>query len=216
MYAFRPEDARSLAQTAIKHAEALINRLNDRQQKDSIAFAQDMLDQTRTKVRAAEQDIVDFRNQEAHFDPVREGAAIIGLIGSLNSSISQLKAELSEVNITSPASPKVAGINARISAMEQQIAEQKISLTGGDRSLAPKLAAYEKLTLERDMDVRTFYAALVLLKSAIKDMDMKRLYLVQFSETESARLPPLSKKTGCYIDNFWFFTLRLLHFQGNR
>ena len=82
--------------------------------------------------------------------------------------------------------------------MEQQIAEQKISLTGGDRSLAPKLAAYEKLTLERDMDVRTFYAALVLLKSAIKDMDMKRLYLVQIVEPNLPDYPLIQENWLLY------------------
>ena len=97
-YAFRPEDAQRIARAALAHGEALINRLNERQQKDSIAFAQDILEKTKTKVQAAEQDIVDFRNREAHFDPIREGAAIIELISSLNVFVAQLKAELSEVN----------------------------------------------------------------------------------------------------------------------
>lgn len=177
VYAFRPEDAQRIAVAALEHAEALINRLNERQQKDSIAFAQGILENARIKVRAAEQDIVDWRNREAHFDPTREGAAVITLISQLNSWASQLKAELNEVNLGSPGSPKLAGIKARIASFEQQVNEQRVLLAGGDKSLAPTLAAYEKLILERDMAVKTFYSTLLLLESAVKDMDMKRLYL---------------------------------------
>ncbi len=177
VYAFRPEDAHRIALAAFAHAEALINRLNERQQKDSIAFAEGILEKTRMKVRAAEQDIVDWRNRESHFDPTREGAAVINLISQLDGFAAQLKAELSEVNASSPGSPKVAGIKARIASFEQQINDQRTLLAGGDKSLAPTLAAYEKLVLERDMAMKTFSSALLLLEAAVRDLDIKRLYL---------------------------------------
>ncbi len=182
VYAFRPDDAQRIAQAALDHAENLINRLNARQQKDSIAFAQEMVDKTKESVREAEQKITDFRNKEGLFDPVREGAATIALIGKLNAEIANLRAELSEVNLSSPGSPKVASIKARIAALDQQINDQRSLLAGGDRSLAPKLAVYEKLMLEREMAVKTFSSALLLLEGAIKDMDMQRLYLQRVVE----------------------------------
>jgi capsular polysaccharide transport system permease protein len=182
VYAFRPDDALRIARAAMEHAENLINRLNARQQKDSITFAQEMLEKAREKVGVAEQKITDFRNREGLFDPIREGAATIALISKLNGDTAQLKAELSEVNISSPGSPKVASIKARIAAIEQQINEHRKVLAGGERSLAPKLATYEKLMLDRDLAVRTFSAALVLLEGAIKDMDMQRLYLEKVVE----------------------------------
>jgi capsular polysaccharide transport system permease protein len=182
VYAFRPDDAQRIARAALEHAENLINRLNARQQKDSIAFAQDMVEKARGKVREAEQKITDFRNREGLFDPIREGAAAIALISKLNGDIAELKAELSEVNISSPGSPKVASIKARILAIEQQINDQRGLLAGGGQSMAPKLAVYEKLMLEREMAVKTFSSALVLLESAIKDMDMQRLYLERVVE----------------------------------
>ena len=182
VYAFQPEDAQRIARSALEHAEALINKLNARQQKDSVAFAQDMLDKAQAKVWEVEQRITDFRNRERIFDPERQGAATIGLIGTLIGQITQLKAELSEVNINSPGSPKIASIKARIGAIEDQIAEQRAQLVGGEQSLAPKLAVYEKLMLERDMAVKVFGSSLISLESAIKDMDMQRLYLERVVE----------------------------------
>jgi capsular polysaccharide transport system permease protein len=182
VYAFRPDDAQRIARAAMEHAESLINRLNGRQQKDSIAFAQDMVEKAREKVRGAEQKITDFRNREGLFDPIREGAAVIALISKLDGDIAQLKAELSEVNISSPGSPKVASIKARIAAIEQQISLQRALLAGEGHSLAPKLAAYEKLMLDREMAVKTFSSALLLLEGAIRDMDTQRLYLERVVE----------------------------------
>lgn len=181
-YAFRPEDAQRMAQVALDHAEALINRLNARQQRDSIAFAQGMVDKAQTQVREAEDRVTAFRNSEKLFDPPRQGAAVIELIGKLNGDIAQLKAELSEVNVNSPGSPKVASIKARIDAFEQQADEQRNFLVGGDQSLAPKLATYEKLVLEREMAVKIFTTSLLSLESAVKDMDTQRLYLERVVE----------------------------------
>ena len=181
-YAFRAEDAQRIAQVALDHAEALINRLNARQQRDSIAFAQGMVDKAQTQVRAAEDRVTVFRNSEKLFDPVKQGAAAIELISKLNGDIAELKAELSEVNVNSPGSPKIASIKGRIAAFEQQADEQRNFLVAGDQSLAPKLAIYEKLVLEREMATKIFTSSLLSLESAIKDMDTQRLYLERVVE----------------------------------
>ena len=147
VYAFRPEDARSIATAALEHAENLINRLNARQQKDSIAFAQDMVEKAAAKVREAQKLITDFRNGEKLFDPTRQGIAMIELIGKLNGDIAQLRAELGEVEANSPGSPKIVSTKARIAALEKEVAEQRTLIVGGAQSLAPKLAVYERLLL---------------------------------------------------------------------
>ena len=120
VYAFRPEDARSITTAALVHAENLINGLNARQQKDSIAFAQDMVQKAAAKVREAQQVITEFRNSEKLFDPTRQGIAMIGLISKLNGDIAQLRAELGEVEANSPGSPKIVSTKARIAALERR------------------------------------------------------------------------------------------------
>ena len=206
VYAFRPDDAQRIAIAALDHAEALMNELSARQQKDSIGFAQDMLEKARTKVWEAEQNITEFRNREGLFDPLHEGDAAINLISRMEGDMAQLMAELSEVNFSSPSSPKIGSIKARIAAIEQQINEQKSLIVGGDRSLAPKLSAYERLTLERDLGVKTFSAALVFLEGAIRDMDLQRLYLQRVVEPN---LPdyPLYPRRGLVILVVFGFSL---------
>jgi capsular polysaccharide transport system permease protein len=181
-YAYRPEDAQKIANAALAHAEDLINRLNARQQKDSIAFAQEMVGKAEAKVKEVQQQITDFRNIEKLYDPIRQGAAAIELISKMNGDIAQLKAELGEVIANSPASPKVTSIKARIAAAERQISEQQVLIAGGDKSLAPKLAVYEKLMLERDLAGKVLSSTLISLENAIKEADLQRLYLQKVVE----------------------------------
>ena len=114
VYAFRPEDARRIALAALNYGEELINRVNDRARSDAIAFAKQMVAEAEEKVRRQQQLITDFRKREAVFDPVRQGVAVIELIGKMNSEVADLKAELEEVSANSPSSPKIAATKARI------------------------------------------------------------------------------------------------------
>jgi capsular polysaccharide transport system permease protein len=203
-YAFRAEDARNIALAAFEHAEALINRLNDRQQQDSIAFAQKMVEDAREEVRKAEQRITDFRNREGLFDPARQGAEILGLIAKMNGDISQLKAELAEVNISSPGSPKVVSIKTRIEALNRQIDEQKALVAGGNDSLAPKLAVYERLLIEREMTVKAFGGSLSLLEEAVRNMDVQRLYLERVVEPNLPDYPLYPRRFRIVLIVFGF------------
>jgi capsular polysaccharide transport system permease protein len=203
-YAFRAEDARNIALAAFEHAEALINRLNNRQQQDSVAFAQKMVEDSREEVRKTEQRITDFRNNEGLFDPARQSADILTLIAKMSGDISKLKAELAEVNISSPGSPKVSSIKARIEALGRQIDEQRVLVAGGDNSLAPKLAIYERLLLEREMAVKAFAGSLSLLEEAVRDMDIQRLYLERVVEPNLPDYPLYPRRFRIVLIVFGF------------
>ena len=145
-YAFRPEDARQIALAALTYGEELINRLNDRARNDSVEFARQLVAEAEKRVGEKQQLVTDFRKREGLLDPVKQGAAIIELIAKMNGEVAELKAELEEVSANSPSSPKIAATKARIRALETQIEGQRPLLAGGDKSLAPKVAEYEKLT----------------------------------------------------------------------
>ena len=62
------------------------------------------------------------------------------------------------------------------------MAEQRTLIVGGAQSLAPKLAVYERLLLERDLAKKIFSSSLASLESATKDLDLQRLYLQKVVE----------------------------------
>jgi capsular polysaccharide transport system permease protein len=180
--AFRPEDARDIALALLSHAEELVNKLNGRARDDAIAFAEEVVERSEVKVKKAQDEIAAFRNRESVFDPIRQAVAGLDLIGKLTQEIAALKATQSELSASSPDSPKLEAVRGRIKGLEGQIAEQRSLIVGGDNSLAPKLAEYEKLTLERDLSTKSFVSALVSLENAREEGHRKQLYLERIVE----------------------------------
>ena len=204
VYAFRPEDARQIALALLNYGEELINRLNDRSRNDNIAFARQLMADAEKQVREAQQRLTDFRTREGILDPVRQGAAIIELIAKMNGDVAELKAELEEVRANSPSSPKIAATKARIRALELQIEEQRPLLAGGDGSLAPKVAEYEKLTLELELAVKMFSSSLLSFEDAIKDSEQQRLYLERVVEPNLPDFPLYPRRPRTILTIFAF------------
>lgn len=194
VYAFRPEDARDVARAAFAFGEELINRLNNRARNDNLDFARRLVAEAEQKVEERQQAVTDFRKREGILDPVKQGAAIIELIAKMNGEVAELKAELQEVSANSPNSPKIVAAKARIGALERQIEEQRPLLAGSDESLAPKVAEYEKLTLELELAVKLFSSSLLTLEDAIKDSEQQRLYLEHVVEPNLPDVPLYPKR----------------------
>lgn len=204
VYAFRPEDARHIASLSLDYGEQLINRLNERARNDNIAFAKQLVAEAENKVRDAQQLLTDFRTRERVLDPVKQGTAIIELIARMNGEVADLKAELEEVGANSPSSPKITATKARIRALELQIEEQRPLLAGGDKSLAPKVAEYEKLTLELELGVKLFSSSLLTLEDSIKDSEQQRLYLERVVEPNLPDFPLYPKRIRSVLTVFAF------------
>jgi capsular polysaccharide transport system permease protein len=180
--AFRPEDAREIGLALLAHAEELINKLNGRARGDAIAFAEDVVARAEAKVKEVQGHIADFRNREGLFDPMRQAGAGLELIAKLTAEIAELKATLAELSSNSPDSPRVEAARNRVRALQDQIAEQRMLIAGGDQSLAPKLAEFEKLTLQRELATKSFVSALVSLENAREEGHRKQLYLERIVE----------------------------------
>ena len=199
VYAFRPEDARRIARAALTFGEELVNRLNTRARNDTLDFSRRLVAEAEEKVEERQQLIADFRKREGLLDPVKQGSAIIELIAKMNGEVADLRAELEEVSANSPSSPKIAAARARINALEKQIAEQRPLLAGGEGALAPKVAEYEKLTLELDLAVKLFSSSLLTLEDAVKDSEQQRLYLEHVVEPNLPDFPLYPKRIGSIL-----------------
>jgi capsular polysaccharide transport system permease protein len=212
--AFRPDDARAIALVLLSHAEELVNKLNGRARGDAISFAEEVVHRSEARVKEAQERIAAFRNREALFDPVRQAAAALDLIGKIAGEVAELKATLAELHANSPDSPRVEAVRSRIQALEDQISEQRSLIAGGDHSLAPKLAEYEKLVLERDLATKSFVSGLVSLENAREEGHRKQLYLeriVEPSLPDQSRYPhrllSILYAAGVCLGLYWILTV---------
>ena len=179
--AFRPQDAQKIADALLRDSETLVNKLNARAQGDAIASAEREVAASKDRALAVQDRVTAFRNRESILDPGRVSAAALETIARLSLEQAQTNAALAELMKSSPQNPQVTTLRLRIAALEDQITKERLQLAGTDSSMAPRIAEYEKLMLEREFAERTFVSALNSLEVARVDAQRQRLYLERIS-----------------------------------
>ncbi len=179
--AFRPQDARELAEAMLIEFEALINRLSERAQADAISAAQREVELTRAAARETQAKITSFRHRIGMIDPGRVSATALDTIARLALEVAQTTAQMAEIQRASPQSNQIASLGNRKTALEEQILSEQKRLAGTGGSLAPLIAEYERLVLEREFAERTFASALTSLEAARLDTERQRLFLERIS-----------------------------------
>ncbi len=190
--AFRPEDAQRLAEAMLQHAEELINRLNARMIRDAETYAQSVVDRARDHVVEVALQLAAFRNSIGSVDPTRESAAALDQIAQMATDIAETQATLQQQIALSPSSPALPGLRERIRTVKEQMEKEKLKIVGTDRSLATKLADFEKLTLDRELAAREMDSALASLTTARQEAQRQHLYLQRIAQpnlADEARYP---------------------------
>jgi capsular polysaccharide transport system permease protein len=175
--AFRADDATGLASAIIKYAEDLINRLNERAYDDAERYAQTIVDRERNDIGKIETDLTTFRNANGSVDPGKEAVAGFEMIGKMTTDLVLLEANLQQQLALSPGAPGIAALREKIRSYQEQIDKQKLDIVGGNRSLASKLAGYERLELDRELAARALGLAMINLAKAREDAQQQHLYL---------------------------------------
>ncbi|MFN3853763.1 MAG: capsule biosynthesis protein [Phreatobacter sp.] len=175
--AFSPEDAKRIADALVRRAEALSNRLTRRLRDDLVRTAEEEVARARARSLTALAALTDFRNREQTVDPTRYSAALVETIARLSLELAQMRAQQEELRRASPQSPQIAALANRIRAFEEQIASERLTLAGSADSMAPRIAEYERLVLEREFSDRLLAAAVNSLENARQDAQRQQIYV---------------------------------------
>lgn len=175
--AFRARDAQEIAEALLNGGEVLVNRLNDRSMADAVFQAQRQLMEAETRGVVAQATLTAFRNRERMIDPDKSAVGGLELTGKLETQLATLRAERAGLAASAPDSPQLSVLDKRITAFGSQLEMERSRIAGENDSLAPKVGEYERLTLERDLAVKTIESAVASLESARVDARRKQLYL---------------------------------------
>jgi capsular polysaccharide transport system permease protein len=175
--AFTPQDAQTLNTALLDNGEKLINRLNERSASNAVKDAQASLERAQAEVTASQQALTALRNSAAFIDPRLAATENSSVISGLLVTIAQLRAERAQLAAEAPSSPQLPIIDHRIAAYEGQVAAARAKLTGDASSLAPKVGAFEELTLRREIADKQLAQATAVLLSAEQEAQRQKLYL---------------------------------------
>jgi capsular polysaccharide transport system permease protein len=192
--AFRPEDSVKIAQVLLAGSEALINRLNERSRHDTIRAAEREVEIAKARAFERREELTAFRTQVGTVDPAKSSQNLLETIGKLSFEAAQTNAQLAEALRSSPQGPQITNFRNRIQAIEQQIVEEKRQIGGSAKALAPVIADYERLVLEREFADRTLASALASLENARNESRRQQLYLERVVEPHAADYPSQPKR----------------------
>jgi len=175
--AFSADDSKKIADTLLRNSELLVNRMSERAQRDAIEIAQREVEIARDSAIAAQERITAFRYRNSVIDPGKFSQVAQEIIGRLSLEKAQTSALITELKNSAQQSPQIDMLHTRIAALEAQIAKERLSLAGDKLSLAPIIAEYDTLNLEREFVERNYSAALAAYELARTDATRQRLFL---------------------------------------
>ena len=180
---FRPEDSKLIADKLLLQSEALVNRFSARAEADALRVSREEVARAESRVTELGDRVTRFRDQRASLDPTRSAAMVTEVVGGLEGQLARARAELSaQRTYLKPGSPRLTEQETRIAALQSQLESQRARLTGGAQSLAPAVAGYERLAVERDFANKGYASALTSLETARMDAQKQHIYLVRVVE----------------------------------
>lgn len=183
---FRPEDSQLLARKMLGLAEAMVNRMNDRAQRDTLNAAMREVSLAEQQVIAAQEALTEYRNLEILVDPSKTSMSIIETIGTLSTDLSYASAQLREMETNSPNNPSLGGLRAKIASLEERIRIERAKMAGGENSLTDKISAYEQLALRRDLADKSLASALTSTEFARQEARRQHIYIEQVTAANLA------------------------------
>lgn len=180
--AFTAEDAEAINSHLLGLGERLINRLNDRAQQDSIAFATAEVKVAENKAREAALAVSGFRSKQSVVDPERQSALQLQGVSKLQDELIATKSQLSQLQSFTPDNPQIPAMRKRAESLQSQIDAEIYKLTGSNNSMSSKAATYDRLALDRAFAEKQLTSALASLEIARNEAQRKQLYLERLAQ----------------------------------
>lgn len=177
--AYKPANAKLIADTIIELSEVLVNRISDRAQEDALQLARQELEEAEKKVIKASSEIKTFRNEQGEINPQATAQAILSLVGTLDAELAKTNAELAEAKTyMRDNSPRIVALKTKINALREQIESEKSRLTGINGNVVSSLVqGYERLVMEQEFAAKRYTSALSAYEAARVQAIAKSRYL---------------------------------------
>jgi capsular polysaccharide transport system permease protein len=185
--AFTAEDAKRIADDVIQLSEALVNDMNVRMLRATLADAERELTRSAERLSAARAEYQRIRNAEGIIDAGQAGQALTDLITVLQGERMRLQQEYDAQRRTVGATaPQMRALKARMDSIDAQVAELEAKQTTqrgpavADRVLSESMTKFAQQDLERRIAERQYTAAAAALQAARAASERQLVYLATF------------------------------------
>ena len=186
--AFRPEDARALAEALLGQSEGLVNKLSERARGDTLRVAREEVAIAEQRVLASRDALTAFRVREGAVDPGREAEASLANLARLEGALTEARAEFREKSAyLRPDNPLLRNVQNRVTALERQaVAEREKMTASGRQALPAQIAGYDRLMLEREFADKQLASATASLEQARIEAQRQQLFVSRVVQPDLA------------------------------
>lgn len=200
--AYEPEMAHKIAVQVLNHSELLVNEMNERARKDSLAKAEEEVRLAQEKIAKTQKALVAFKNEHSDIDPQATATGLQSIVMGLESERARLKAEIKEARSYMKAdAPQLETMKSRLQAIESQLRAEKSRLVNEKDQVALNswVSEYETLMLENEFAKSQLTTAMTAMEAARASLLSKSRYIVPI---EQPTMPDESR-----YPKAWIFTL---------
>jgi capsular polysaccharide transport system permease protein len=177
---FRPEDSYRLVNSMLDLGEQRVNVLNKRAYESSLAMARRQLAEAENAIAQAQAATTRFRQGRHNIDPVATGQAQIQVVSGLQAMLAQARAQRAAMTGSiGPSSPQARAMDARIAALEGQVASESARLTGSSTAIAANVGDYQGLQLRQQFASKRYDDAAASLQRAREQAAKQQLFIVR-------------------------------------
>lgn len=189
--AFRPQDAKAIAEALFRYSSTMINELSNIARADTTRYAKQELDTAVARLKEARQAMTRFRNEKQLVDPSADLQGQTGLINSLQAQLAEALIELDLLgSMTRETDPRVEQAKRRIEVIERRIESErrKLGAPSGE-AYADLVGAFEVLKVDMEFAEKTYFSALSTYDAALSEAGRQSRYLAAYLEPTLAEKP---------------------------
>lgn len=180
--AFEPAQAQEINSRLLVQSEELVNSLSERSRDDTIALAQEQVDEATEKARSARIELAQYRGAERIVDPTQESLVGLQMVGKLQDQLIGAKTQLRQLQTYTPEASQIPFLRTQIRQLESEIEQTRSDLTGGQGSLSASMVRYQELAVNSEFAEQQLAIALASLQEAQAEARRKRTYVERISD----------------------------------
>ncbi len=180
--AFSPADAQAINMRILEQAEALVNTLNTRSRRDTIALASAEVEAAKLRAREAAVALARYRNANGLVDPEREAQIKLQMIAKLQDELIATRSRLTQLQSYTPGNPQIPAVRSQVNSLAREIDAQSAELAGGRKSLSTATVQYQQLQINSQVADKQLAVTLAALQDAQVEARKKHSYVERISQ----------------------------------
>jgi capsular polysaccharide transport system permease protein len=201
--AFTPEHAAKIATAMLENVRELVNGMSEKARRDAVNFAAQELARAEIRLRAARNDILEFRLANKDVDPMVSAQATLQIGAELEAERSQLAAQFASLSeYLADDAPSLQVLRSRMTALQSEIERiqgQVGTSTGIDGpemegtsgAMASSVGKYQELQTSQLLAEQAYASALTSMERARSEAERTQSYLAVY-------LPPKPTDDSAY------------------